>query len=102
MAILHRRGAGTAGSGAGGASADESASLSTRRFIAEGHMTACAYANMRIRRRAGDCVRYDFLVISGIDAQEVCMSRNTSVSLGDHFVSFIDAQVKGGRYGSAS
>ena len=30
------------------------------------------------------------------------MSRNTSVSLGDHFVSFIDAQVKGGRYGSAS
>lgn len=30
------------------------------------------------------------------------MSRNTSVSLGDHLVSFIDAQVKGGRYGSAS
>jgi antitoxin ParD1/3/4 len=42
------------------------------------------------------------LVISGIDAQEARMSRNTSVSLGDHFVSFIDAQVKGGRYGSAS
>lgn len=30
------------------------------------------------------------------------MARNTSVSLGDHFVSFIDAQVQGGRYGSAS
>lgn len=30
------------------------------------------------------------------------MSRNTSVSLGDHFVSFTDAQVKDGRYGSAS
>ena len=30
------------------------------------------------------------------------MSRNTSVSLGTHFVSFIDAQVQGGRYGTAS
>jgi antitoxin ParD1/3/4 len=30
------------------------------------------------------------------------MSRSTSVSLGDHFVSFIDAQVATGRYGSAS
>ncbi len=30
------------------------------------------------------------------------MSRNTSVALGPHFVSFIDAQVQGGRYGSAS
>ncbi|BAO80958.1 predicted transcriptional regulators containing the CopG/Arc/MetJ DNA-binding domain [Serpentinimonas raichei] len=30
------------------------------------------------------------------------MSRNTSVSLGTHFTSFIDAQVQGGRYGSAS
>ncbi|MTE01260.1 type II toxin-antitoxin system ParD family antitoxin [Paracoccus sp. YIM 132242] len=30
------------------------------------------------------------------------MPRNTSVSLGDHFASFIDAQVQGGRYGSAS
>jgi len=30
------------------------------------------------------------------------MARNTSVSLGDHFAAFIDAQVSGGRYGSAS
>ncbi len=28
--------------------------------------------------------------------------RNTSVSLGPHFTSFIDSQVEGGRYGSAS
>lgn len=30
------------------------------------------------------------------------MARNTSVSLGDHFASVIDAQVQAGRYGSAS
>lgn len=30
------------------------------------------------------------------------MARNTSVSLGDHFADFIDAQVGEGRYGSAS
>lgn len=30
------------------------------------------------------------------------MSRNTSVSLGDHFAEFVDAQVQSGRYGSAS
>ena len=28
--------------------------------------------------------------------------RNTSVSLGQHFTCFIEAQVQGGRYGSAS
>ncbi|GJD51782.1 Antitoxin ParD1 [Methylobacterium crusticola] len=30
------------------------------------------------------------------------MARNTSISLGDHFAQFIDRQVEGGRYGSAS
>lgn len=30
------------------------------------------------------------------------MARNTSISLGDHFASFIDTQVQTGRYGSAS
>ena len=30
------------------------------------------------------------------------MPRNTSFSLGDHFVTFIEEQVRSGRYGSAS
>ena len=30
------------------------------------------------------------------------MSKNTSISIGDHFASFIDTQVQAGRYGSAS
>lgn len=30
------------------------------------------------------------------------MARNTSVSLGDHFESFVDERVKAGRYASAS
>jgi antitoxin ParD1/3/4 len=34
--------------------------------------------------------------------KEAVLARNTSVSLGDHFADFIDSQVNGGRYGSAS
>jgi len=30
------------------------------------------------------------------------MAKNTSMSLGDHFASFINTQVQAGRYGSAS
>ena len=30
------------------------------------------------------------------------MTRSTSISLGDHFASFVDAQVQSGRYGSVS
>lgn len=30
------------------------------------------------------------------------MARNTSVTIGDHFTSFINDQVQAGRYGSAS
>ncbi len=30
------------------------------------------------------------------------MRRNTSIALGQHFTSFIDVQVQGGRYGTAS
>lgn len=30
------------------------------------------------------------------------MNRNTSITLGSHFISFIEAQVQGGRYGTAS
>lgn len=30
------------------------------------------------------------------------MTRNTSISLGEHFVSFVDQQVHDGRYGSVS
>ena len=30
------------------------------------------------------------------------MSKNTSISIGDHFANFIDTQVQAGRYGTAS
>jgi len=34
--------------------------------------------------------------------ESVTMARNTSVTIGDHFTSFISEQVRAGRYGSAS
>jgi antitoxin ParD1/3/4 len=34
--------------------------------------------------------------------QGVAMPRNTSITIGDHFTSFISEQVQAGRYGSAS
>ncbi len=34
--------------------------------------------------------------------QEAVMPKNTSISLGDHFADFVQAQVEAGRYGSAS
>jgi antitoxin ParD1/3/4 len=42
------------------------------------------------------------LVFFAIQTKEHHMNRNTSVSLGPHFVGFIEAQVKDGRYGTAS
>jgi len=44
---------------------------------------------------------YQFLVYADWEGDN-SMPRNTSVSLGDHFASFIDMQVEGGRYGTAS
>ena len=32
----------------------------------------------------------------------ICMARNTSISLDDHFTAFLSRQVSSGRYGSAS
>jgi antitoxin ParD1/3/4 len=34
--------------------------------------------------------------------QEITMSKNTSVALGEHFSSFVERQVADGRYGNAS
>jgi antitoxin ParD1/3/4 len=35
-------------------------------------------------------------------SKEAAMARNTSVTIGDHFASFISDQVQAGRYGSTS
>ncbi len=46
-----------------------------------------------------------YLLVYGdicLETGRVTMARNTSVSLGDHFTTFIDTQVQAGRYGSAS
>jgi antitoxin ParD1/3/4 len=55
---------------------------------------------------AKDTYKYQSLVISGAStatqARSKTMTRNTSISLGDHFGAFIAQQVSQGRYGSAS
>ena len=45
---------------------------------------------------------YYFLVYLALPRLELSMARNTSVTIGDHFTSFISNQVQIGRYGSAS
>jgi putative addiction module CopG family antidote len=42
------------------------------------------------------------MVYVGNNGKSPGMSRNTSISLGDHFAAFIEAQAATGRYGSAS
>jgi antitoxin ParD1/3/4 len=37
-----------------------------------------------------------------IREESAVMGKNTSINLGDHFVSFVDAQVEQGRFSSAS
>lgn len=53
-----------------------------------------------IRRRG--LFNYLNSVYIGIARLEVTMSKNTSISLGEHFSSFVEKQVSHGRYGSAS
>src|SRR5688500_8377072 len=44
------------------------------------------------------CTNRSYILVSA----EELMAKNTSISLGDHFESFIDRQIESGRYGSVS
>lgn len=45
---------------------------------------------------------YQNIVYIGITQGDHAVARNTSISLGDHFASFISTHVQAARYGSAS
>jgi antitoxin ParD1/3/4 len=46
--------------------------------------------------------KYYIMVFIGTFHLEVFMAKNTSITLGDHFDTFIFSQLESGRYGSAS
>lgn len=58
-----------------------------------------AIVGLQSRRQLKECTNIWYTPHS---KQENTMSRNTSVSLGPHFASFIDGLVQGGRYGTTS
>ena len=78
-------------------------------------LLSCMYRNGRLARigsRTSDPIRVALMFAGHGRSTNVwytlarkggaIMARNTSVSLGDHFASFVDQQVESGRYGSAS